>query len=108
MEFEQTIAGGRDAITVQRVYGEPFERDGVTVIPAAAVRGGGGGGGGEDSERHQRGSGGGFGVDARPVGAYVVQEGRVRWEPVTDRTALLLRSAQLVAAIIALLMWLRR
>ena len=37
MDFEQTIAGARDAITVRRVYGEPFERNGVTVIPAAAI-----------------------------------------------------------------------
>jgi uncharacterized spore protein YtfJ len=31
--------GTRDAITVKRVYGDPVESDGVTLIPAAAVRG---------------------------------------------------------------------
>jgi uncharacterized spore protein YtfJ len=36
----------RDAVTVKRVYGDPIERDGVMVIPAANVRGGWGGGGG--------------------------------------------------------------
>jgi hypothetical protein len=32
----------QDAIAAKRVYGEPAERDGVTVIPAVFVRGGGG------------------------------------------------------------------
>jgi len=36
----------RDTVTVKRVYGDPIERDGVMVIPAANVRGGWGGGGG--------------------------------------------------------------
>ena len=47
MDLMETISAARDAITVQRVYGEPYERNGVVVIPAAAVQGGGGGGGGE-------------------------------------------------------------
>ena len=37
---------GTDALTVRRVYGEPYEKNGVTIIPAAMVFGGGGGGGG--------------------------------------------------------------
>ena len=37
-----------DAITVRRVFAEPYERDGVTVIAAATVAGGAGGGGGHD------------------------------------------------------------
>ena len=35
----------RDAITVSRVFAEPYETDGVTVIAAATVAGGAGGGG---------------------------------------------------------------
>jgi uncharacterized spore protein YtfJ len=104
MDFEQTIAGARDAITVQRVYGNPFERNGVTVIPAAAVGGGAGGGGGEDPERKQQGGGSGFGLGARPVGAYVIDDRGARWEPATDLTRLLLR-AQFIAAVM-LLVWL--
>ena len=48
-----------DAISVRRVYGEPYEKDGLTIIPAAKVFGGGGGGGGHDDEKHQEGEGGG-------------------------------------------------
>jgi uncharacterized spore protein YtfJ len=73
----------RDAITVSRVFAEPYEQDGVTVIAAATVAGGGGGGGGHD-ERGQEGEGGGFGVVARPAGAYVIKDGRVRWRPAVD------------------------
>ena len=46
--IDEIIGGARDAITVRRVYGEPIEQEGVTLVPAAAVRSGGGGGG--DSE----------------------------------------------------------
>ena len=106
MDFEQTIAGARDAITVRRVYGEPIERDGVTVIPAAAIGGGAGGGGGEDDEG-QRGGGSGFGLGARPVGAYVIDEGDVRWEPAIDVTRLALRGQALAGLVLLLLLLLR-
>ena len=45
MDVQETISKARAAITVKRVYGEPYERDGVTVIPAAVVVAGAGGGG---------------------------------------------------------------
>jgi hypothetical protein len=47
------------------------------------VAGGAGGGGGHD-ERGQEGEGGGFGVRARPAGAYVIKNGRVWWRPAVD------------------------
>jgi uncharacterized spore protein YtfJ len=83
--LQQTLAGATDAITVARVYGAPIERDGALVIPAAAVRGGGGGGGGVGPDDQGSGTGGGFGVDARPVGAFVVRDGDVQWVPAVDR-----------------------
>ncbi len=80
------IERSQDVLTVKRVYGEPIERDGVTIIPAANVGGGGGGGAGGGEAGGQRGSGhgGGFGVSAKPAGAFVIREGRVRWEPALD------------------------
>jgi uncharacterized spore protein YtfJ len=84
MDIQEAIAKAQDTITVKRVYGEPYERDGVVLIPAAEVRGGGGGGGGTDAASESSGGGGGFGVDARPVGAYVIEGGSVRWEPAVD------------------------
>jgi uncharacterized spore protein YtfJ len=105
MDFQETISKAQDAITVKRVYGEPYERDGVVVIPAAEIRGGGGGGGGEDATGGGSGSGGGFGLGARPVGAYVVEGGRVRWEPAVDVTRIVV---QVMFAALAVTFLLRR
>jgi uncharacterized spore protein YtfJ len=101
-EIEETIAKAREAITVKRVYGDAYERDGVTVIPAAAVGGGGGGGGGQDSEGGS-GRGLGFGVAARPVGAYVIADGNVRWEPAFDATRIVGQVLAFLAAVVFLL-----
>jgi len=82
MDLMETISAARDSITARRVYGEPYERDGVVVIPAASVQGGGGGGSGE--EQGKTGGGGGFGLRARPVGAYVIRGEEVSWQPAID------------------------
>jgi uncharacterized spore protein YtfJ len=80
-----TIEGHRDAITVKRVFGDPYERNGVTVIPAAKVMGGGGGGEGTDPGGETIvGSGSGFGLVARPAGAYVIRGDEVTWQPAVD------------------------
>ena len=83
MDLTETISNARDSITVKRVYGEPYERNGVTVIPAATVMGGGGGGEGDQGDG-QKGSGGGFGLRATPVGAYVIRGEEVSWQPAFD------------------------
>jgi uncharacterized spore protein YtfJ len=83
--------GARDAITVKRVYGDPVQSEGVTLVPAATVRGGAGGGG--DSEGN---GGGGFGIVSRPIGAYVIREGSVSWRPAVDLNRVLLLGAALV------------
>ena len=83
MKFDEFVTTARDAITVRRVYGEPVTQDGTTVIPAASVWGGAGGGGGHD-QQGQEGAGGGFGVHARPAGAFVMKDGEVRWMPAMD------------------------
>lgn len=89
----------RDVMTVKRVYGDPIEKNGVTIIPAANVRGGGGGGSGEGPESQGRGWGGGFGVSAGPAGVYVIgADGTVKWRPAVDvnRAAMM---GQLVAIV---------
>ncbi len=96
MNVDEMIQGARDAMSVQRVYGEPIERDGALIIPAAKVRGGGGGG--ADAENN---AGGGFGLTAKPVGVYVVAGGHVRWEPAIDVNRIVL-GAQIAGVIIAL------
>ena len=115
MDVPEAVTQIRDAITVKRVFGNPYERDGVVLIPAARVGGAGGGGGGEGSEpsesngsRTKSGSGFGmgFGLGAAPVGAYVIEGGKVRWKPALDLTSVVLRAQ--AALILVLLMLLRR
>jgi uncharacterized spore protein YtfJ len=79
MNVDEFLEGARDAMSVRRVYGDPIEQDGVIVVPAAAVAGGGGGGG-DNADN----GGGGFGLRARPVGAYVIRDGEVTWKPALD------------------------
>jgi uncharacterized spore protein YtfJ len=107
MDVQETIAKARDAITVKRVYGDPYERNGVTVIPAAMVAGGGGGGSGEGPEQGQTGGGSGFGLGGRPVGAYVISGNQVRWEPAVDVSRIATQAIAAIAFVILLLGWRR-
>jgi uncharacterized spore protein YtfJ len=100
MDVQETISKARDAITVKRVYGEPYERDGVTVIPAASVAGGAGGGSGDSPDGSGTGSGGGFGLGGRPVGAYVIENGEVRWQPAFDATRIVGQALVFVASLL--------
>lgn len=103
MKLDDLWTTMRDAATTRRVYGEPVERDGVTFIPAAAVRGGGGGGSGHKPEGED-GEGGGFAVQARPVGGFVIRDGRVRWRAALDVQQLVMW----LSAVAVVVTWLRR
>jgi uncharacterized spore protein YtfJ len=102
MDVESIVGQARDAITVKRVFGDPYEGNGVTVIPAATVKGGAGGGGGEgtgpEGQGQGRGEGSGFGLTAKPAGAYVIQGDSVRWQPAVDVNRIVL-GAQVVAVV---------
>jgi uncharacterized spore protein YtfJ len=101
VDVQEVIAQARDALTVKRVFGEPYEKDGVTLIPAARVQGGAGGGGGEGPDGQGKGSGSGFGVSAHPAGAFVIREGEVSWRPAVDVNRIILGGQ--VVAVVALL-----
>jgi uncharacterized spore protein YtfJ len=95
---DEMLRGARDAMTVKRVYGDPVESEGVTLVPAAVV-GGGGGGGGDDEGN----GGGGFGLQARPAGAWVIRDGEATWKPAID-----LNRIALFAFLLGLALALRR
>ena len=84
---DEMLEGAREAMSVRRVFGEAYEENGVTVIPVASVRGGGG-----------------FGLQARPVGAYVISDGDVRWRPAVDPNRIVL-GWQIVAALSLFVGW---
>ena len=80
------------------MFGEPYEKNGVTVIPVARVKGGAGGGGGEGPDGQGKGSGSGFGMSARPVGAFLIQGNDLTWRPAVDVNRVVL-GAQVVAVV---------
>jgi uncharacterized spore protein YtfJ len=101
MDVQEVIGQARDALTIKRVFGEPYEKDGVTVIPAARVQGGAGAGGGEDPQGQGSGSGSGFAMTARPVGAFILRDGELSWRPALDVNRIILGGQ--VVAVVALL-----
>jgi uncharacterized spore protein YtfJ len=86
MEVQEILARATDAARVQRVFGEPIERDGVVVVPVALLRGGAGGGSGSGPRADDtgEGSGAGYGFVARPAGVYVIKDGDAHWRPALD------------------------
>lgn len=90
----------RELMSATVVFGTPYEKNGLTVIPASRVMGGGGGG---QTTAAEEGAGGGAGFDARPVGAFVIKGDEVSWKAAVDLNRFLLAS-QVVAAV-ALLSW---
>lgn len=111
-EVLDSIRATRDALSVRRVFGDPYEIDGVTIIPVARVAGGAGGGGGEGSGKGENGSGfgTGFGLGAVPVGVYEIHDGKAEWKPAVDVNRVV-KGGQVLAGIIAvcltLVLWRR-
>jgi len=115
MDIQEVLSQARDAMTVKRVFGDPYERDGTTVIPVASVMGGAGVGGGTGvgtrpaSTGEEAGGEGaadsgygmGYGLRATPAGVYVIKGGEVEWKPALDTNRLTLQRA--AVAIVALL-----
>ena len=122
MDVENILAKATENLSVRRVFGTAYEKDGMLIIPVALVVGGGGGGGGtartgggdaaarpddppeagpagpEAASRDpgRTGAGGGFGGLLLPSGVYVVTGDRVRWVPAVDLTIVVLASLGLV------------
>jgi uncharacterized spore protein YtfJ len=88
-----------DNATVGKVFGSPIDHDGVVVLPVAKVSGGGGGGSGTGPApdgQENGGTGGGFGVSAKPLGVFVLKNGKVSWRPAIDVNRVIL-GGQIVA-----------
>jgi uncharacterized spore protein YtfJ len=117
LDPEEILAEAREALTVKRVFGEPIEKDGLTIVPVARVMGGFGAGGPAETPQveteggttvptegalpaHRTGFGGGFGVVARPAGVYVIRDGRVRWLPSVDVNRLVFGMSLMTVAIL--------
>jgi uncharacterized spore protein YtfJ len=108
MELPEVLGRAAEAAQVRRVFGEPIEREGLVVVPAAVVRGGAGGGSGRrprdgGGEGEGEGAGGGYGFIARPAGVFVIRDGQVEWRPALDLGRVIL-GGQLVAIAVLLVL----
>lgn len=73
--------------SVSAVFGDPVDREGITIIPVARVGfsfGGGAGNGGRQSEIAQGGGGGGGLSVAAPVGYIEIKDGSAAFTPIRD------------------------
>ncbi|HEY9288704.1 MAG TPA: spore germination protein GerW family protein [Candidatus Dormibacteraeota bacterium] len=95
MRVMDAINQARSMMRATEVFGTPFEKNGVTIIPAAKIAGGAGGGG----DQHEPQAGGmGFGVVSQPAGAFVINGGKVAWQPALDLNRVIFMG-QLVAIV---------
>ena len=92
-----------DKAKVSAVFGDPVEREGVTVIPVAKARFGFVGGGGAGGREGEEGSGGGGGGGAlvSPVGYIELHDGAAKFKRISSPTDLLpLVAAAALAALV--------
>jgi uncharacterized spore protein YtfJ len=96
----QTVGQKAQASTI---FGDPVERQGVTVIPVAKARFGFGGGGGSGTREADQGSGGGGGggVLVTPIGYIEVRDGSSEFKRISTPTDLLALVAAASLAIVA-------
>ena len=93
-----------DRAKVSTVFGEPVEREGITVIPVARARfafGGGGGGGSYDGDGGSGGGGGGAAV-VSPAGYIEICDGGARFRRIAGATDVLVLGAAAALAALAL------
>jgi len=116
MDAHEVLNHARDAMTVKRVFGDAYEKEGVVVIPVANVMGGAGAGGGAvagarppsgeeavGAGARDSGYGVGYGLRATPAGVYVIKDGAVEWKPALDMNRLTLQRAGVVIAALLVL-----
>lgn len=85
--LDQLAARLHGSASVTAVYGEPVERQGVTIIPVAKVSLGFGGGAGietKESKSSSGGGGGGGGASATPLGYIEIKDGTAVFKPIRE------------------------
>ena len=92
--FNRLVESLGGTASASAVFGDPVERDGVTIVPVARVRYGVGGGGGRGGGRKKKrdadgaeqevGYGHGGGVQATPVGYIEISGGKADYKRIVD------------------------
>jgi uncharacterized spore protein YtfJ len=89
-----------DSLNVRTVFGDPITQDGLTVIPVARVGGGIGGSRTRDPDA-PGGAGTATYLRSKPVGVFVIKDGKVSWRPSVDVNRIIMGGQ--IVAIVALL-----
>jgi uncharacterized spore protein YtfJ len=89
---------------VSTVFGEPVQREGLTVIPVARARFGFGGGGGSGGREGEEGSGGGGGGGASitPIGFIEVRNSSAEFKRIATPTDLVAIAAAAAMAVLTI------
>jgi uncharacterized spore protein YtfJ len=91
-KFAKLVEALGGSASARAVFGDPVEKDGVTIVPVARVRYGVGGGGGRGMGRKKRGEeaeqqagyGHGGGLQAAPVGYIEMRGGQTSYQRIAD------------------------
>ncbi len=101
--MENAISKIRDMVDVSTIIGEPFECEGVTLIPVSRVSYGFGSGGTDLPNRQSAeyfGGGGGAGISIIPVAFIVIQDGKVRMMQINNYTSSADRAISMIPELI--------
>ena len=92
--FSRLVESLGATASASAVFGDPVEKDGVTIVPVARVRYGVGGGGGRGAGRRKKRDGGdaeqevgyghGGGVQAAPLGYIEISGGKASYKRIVD------------------------
>ncbi len=108
MNTPELLAQLAEQLGKHQVVTEPYEHDGVVVIPVVHVRAGGGLGGRGRQGRQADDANGGMGIVARPVGAWIVKDGDAVWQPAIDVNRIVLGGQAIALAALVTVYWLIR
>jgi uncharacterized spore protein YtfJ len=89
---QHILISAQDAMTPRRVFGDPVQVEGATILPVSMV-GGGGGGGAKGAD-----GGVGFGLRVQPAGVFVIRDGDAKWRPALNLNRVIL-GGQLVGIV---------
>ncbi|MEU8233258.1 spore germination protein GerW family protein [Actinoplanes sp. NPDC048967] len=94
-----TLREAVDTVSVGKVFGAPITQGETIVLPVARIGGGAGGGSGTGPAgpgQENGGTGGGLGMSAKPLGVFVLRDGKVGWRPAVDVNRIIM-GGQIVA-----------
>ena len=85
---DEVTAKVQKTANVKVVFGDPIEKDTLTIIPVATTKVSGGGGGGVDDAKKSGGMGLGLNVTTTPIGYIKIEGGSATFVDIIDKSKL--------------------